>query len=72
MSTIKRRIQALEKKSGGSDPLIVFVRSFSDNAERFAVFLEGPNRGLRVEREVDEPAGAFLNRVETMKRSRGR
>ena len=66
MSSIQRRIKALEKQAGGSDPLIVYINSFKENPNGSpirAIFADGPNKGLRIEREDGETGEAFENRV---------
>lgn len=66
MSSIKRRIRALEDKSGGTDPLIVYLKSFVDDPDgspMCAIYVAGPNKRLRVDRGKHEAKDAFLERV---------
>ncbi|MCH2074699.1 MAG: hypothetical protein MK130_07550 [Puniceicoccaceae bacterium] len=66
MSNITRRLRALERKSGGDDPLIVLVHSFADDAAKFALVFDGRSAGLRVDRELQETSDLFLHRVSKM------
>lgn len=66
MSNIKRRIRTLEEKTGGADPLIVYLNSFVDDPDGSpvcAIYFAGPNKRLRVDRGKREAEDAFLERV---------
>ena len=66
MRNINRRLRALERKSGGDELLIILVHSFSENAVKFAIIVDGRSAGLRVDRELQETSDLFLHRVSKM------
>ncbi len=66
MSNIKRRIRTLEEKTGGVDPLIVYLNSFvvdPHGSPMCAIYLGGPNNGVRVDRRENESEHAFVKRA---------
>jgi len=71
---INRRLESLEQKAGGSEPLIVFFRTFYESKDGGieedlcfrASVAEGPYTGTHVVRDGNEPFEDFKVRVRSI------
>ncbi len=71
--SIRTRLAAMERKTGNTEPLTVFFRTFYEGRDGeiadeiySATIVEGPNNGQRVERMGDETFEQFQGRVGTI------
>ena len=68
--SIRRRIEAMEREAGGSDPLIVFFKTFLEEKDGgtasevwSASIVTGPNSGTFLQREDDQTFEDFQARA---------